>query len=349
MAVKWQSRGFLLLPVLISLTGCATSLDSLPTARGPVDGWCCVRGEEDLTLEYLGAGGWLIRLGDAAILTAPFFSNPDMLDVGLGMIEPDTVAIERYLPPVGDIDALLVGHGHYDHLMDVPYVLRALAPEARMYGSRTAVNLLLGDPELAPDRLVSVEETAGDRERPGEWHRTQDGRIRFMALRSGHAPHFLGIHLYEGQLEEPASQLPERAGGWVEGTPMAYLIDMLSPSGEVVYRIHYQDAASTPPAGFPPSPIEMDGIPLDLAILCAPGYEQVDDYPEEILEHLNPRHVLVGHWEDFFRSREENLSGVPSTDLEGFLRRMEAGLPDGAQWSIPEPGAVVRVRKAGGA
>jgi len=294
-----------------------------------------------VTIEYLGVGGWLLRMGDAAILTAPFFSNPGLVDVGMGRIEADTAAIDTFLPPIADVKAILVGHAHYDHLMDLPYILRTHAPRARAFGSRTAVNLLLGDPELDPDRLISVEEVAGDHESPGEWTRVAGGRIRFMALRSGHAPHFMGIHLYQGQLDEPADRLPDRAGGWVEGTPLAYLIDFLSPDGEVVYRVHMQDAASSPPDGFPP-PLA-DGIAVDLAILCAPGFEEVTDYPEGILARLAPSHVLPGHWEDFFRSRHETTRAVPGTDLEGFLGRMEAALPAGSRWVMLEPGERIRI------
>lgn len=332
---------------MVIASACSTALSSVPSTPGPVEGWCCTDGEEALVLEYLGVGGWLLRMGDAAVMTAPFFSNPRMLDVGLGRLEPDTAVIERYLPPVEDVEAILVGHAHYDHLMDVPYVMGARAPEARMYGSRTAVNLLRADPALDSTRLVSVEETAGNDTEPGEWHYVENGRVRFMALRSGHAPHFLGIHLYEGRAEEPSDELPRRAGDWVEGTPFAYLIDFLSGSGEVTYRIHYQDAASTPPEGYPPPIDGLDGIPVDLAILCAPGYEEVDGYPEMLLERLEPAHVLVGHWEDFFRTRDEDLEAVPGTDLGGFIERMESALPYEALWAIPEPGSVITIRAGG--
>lgn len=298
-------------------------------------------------LEYLGVGGWLLRMGDAAILTAPFFSNPGVLDVAFGRIEPDTALIDEFLPPVADVEAILVGHAHYDHLMDVPYILRAHAPAARMYGSRTAVNLVLGDSLLSPERLVAVEEAAGDHETAGEWFYTSDRRVRFMPLRSGHAPHFIGINLYRGQVEEPADELPDRAGEWVEGRPLAYLIDFLSAGGDVVYRVHFQDAAATPPDGFPPP---SDGIPVDMAILCAPGYEEVTGYPAGLLQRLDPVHVLPTHWEDFFRSRREEIRAVPGTDLEDFLAEMEAALPADARWDMLYPGSRVRVapeRRAG--
>ncbi|MEX2526572.1 MAG: hypothetical protein WEA09_02945 [Gemmatimonadota bacterium] len=327
---------------LLTLPGCASAIPSVVDQVQPTGGWCCTRSSEAVTLEYLGVGGWLIRMGDAAVLTAPLFSNPGMLDVAFGRIESDSALIEQFLPPVDDVSALLVGHAHYDHLMDVPHILRRKATGATLYGSRTAVNLVQGDPGVEPHRLVSVEEGVGDHERPGVWYHTAEGRVRIMALVSGHAPHFMGIHLWDGQLEEPVEALPRRASGWLEGTPLAYLVDFLNGDGSVAFRIHYQDAASEPPAGFPP--ILDDDVPIDLAILCPPGFEEVDGFPEGILERLQPRAVLLGHWENFFRPRTEPLQGVPSTDLDEFLRRLDGILPAGVPRAMPEPGEVIRVR-----
>jgi hypothetical protein len=151
----------------------------------------------------------------------------------------------------------------------------------------------------------------------------------------------MGIHLYEGEAEEPAEELPNRAGEWVEGIPLAFLIDFLSAEGEVLYRVHYQDAASEPPLGFLPE--DFDGIPVDLAILCPPGYQELSEYPEGILSATSPTHVLLGHWEDFFTSRTEPLRGVRGTDLKEFIMRTENALPPGASWGILEPGVTVRI------
>lgn len=335
------------LVTLSLLAGCSMApAASLPISPHQGIDWCCHHGADEITIEYLGVGGWLMRMGATAFMTAPFFSNPGFLDVGLGRIEVDSVAIEQFLPPVEDVAAILVGHAHYDHLMDIPYILRRRAPDARLYGSRTAVNLLHGDPDLNPDRLISVEEGAGSHEESGEWVYLEDRRVRFMALQSGHAPHFLQIELYEGEVEEPADELPNRAGGWKRGLPLAYLIDFLSPQGEVLYRIHYQDAAAAPPLGFLPE--NFDGVPVDLAILCPPGYEEVSGYPGEILDALSPSKVLLGHWEDFFTSRTEPLRGVRGTDMNGFIERLEESLPQEAEWRILEPGSVIRIAGRGG-
>jgi mRNA degradation ribonuclease J1/J2 len=68
-------------------------------------------------------GGLLFRRGNDAIMTAPFYSNPNIFRVGLRRpIHSDTNLVERLLPDVSDVRAILVGHAHYDHLMDVPYI-----------------------------------------------------------------------------------------------------------------------------------------------------------------------------------------------------------------------------------
>lgn len=325
------------------LAGCGAPASELPVPPLAADATlCCVRGNEAISIRYLGSGGWLFRMGEAALLTAPFFSNPSVVAAATGPIATDTAAVDRHLPPVDDVSAILVGHAHYDHLMDVPYIARRKAPAAKIYGSRTAVNLLHGDPELDPDRLREVESAAGDHTRAGAWVEVADGRIRFMPLRSGHAPHLMGVHLWDGEVEVPAERLPRLASEWVEGLPLAYLIDFLDEEGRVVYRIHYQDAASMPPKGFPP-PLS-DGVDVDLAIVCPPGFEQVEGYPEGVVRMLEPRYVLLGHWEDFLRGVDEPLRAVPGTDLTSFVERLESVLPPDGRWILPEPGADFQVR-----
>lgn len=311
---------------------------------------CCGEGgggEEEVVVRYLGVGGWLFRRGDAALLTAPLFSNPGLLRVGFWTIRSDTARVDRFLPEVRDVEAVLVGHAHYDHLLDVPYVLRGPAPRATAYGSRTMAHILAGAPGVADRRVVPVEERAGSPERAGQWTYVSEGRIRFMPLLADHSPHLLGVHLWKGEVRRDLEELPAVAWKWLEGRTLAYLIDFLDPDGTVAFRIHYADAASDPPAGFLPPLAPGDRRPVDLAILCPAAFEQVDGYPEGIVGHLRPRHAMMGHWEDFFRPRTEPLRRVPFTNLFEFLDRLEAALPPDAGWTLPEPGAEFRFRTSG--
>lgn len=347
-------RSFLTSPLLFLLAllsaGCAAGPGGLPVSGGTTVA-CC--GPADVTpeapavtVQYLGVGGWLIRRGEAALLTAPFFSNPGLLRVGFWTVKPDTALIDRFMPPAADVSAILVGHAHYDHLLDVPRVAERHAPGATIYGSRTATHILGGLPELE-GRLVAVDAVAGSVERPGRWLHTADGRIRFLPLEAAHAPHFMGIHLWEGRYLRDLPEPPPMAWDWLEGRTLGYLVDFLDGDGDVAFRIHYVDAASEPPAAFLPPGVaaELDRRPVDLAILCPASFEEVDGYPEGIVRHLRPRFALLGHWENFFRPRTEPLRTVPLTDLDEFLRRLDAVLGEaspGAEWALPEPGATFR-------
>jgi hypothetical protein len=98
-----------------------------------------------IELHFLGADGFLVRRGTDAFMTGPFYSNPSLLEAGPQEIHSDTGLIDRLLPDVSDVKAIFVGHGHYDHLMDVPYVADRYATQARVYGSQTVKHILMGD------------------------------------------------------------------------------------------------------------------------------------------------------------------------------------------------------------
>lgn len=340
-----------------ALAGCAGLSTGLPIdagdaplpARDPA-------ARTTLQIRYLGAGGVLLVRGEDRLLTAPFFSNPSMLRVAFGTIAPRPEQIERFLgpqdrPDLAGVQAVLVGHAHYDHLMDVPYIKRHYLPNARIYGSDTMRNTLLGDRTLRPEDLVSVERDAwsvpeaGRPEPPAVWWPAGE-RVRFMAMKSEHAPVALGLRFFEGHHREPLPALPATAWEWREGQTLAYLIDFLGPDGKTIeFRIHYQDSGSTPPFGFPP---RFAGTPderaVDVAILCVPGHAQILGYPEALLERIRPRLAVLIHWEDFFAPLPDDpgtARTVALLDAERFLDRLKPALRGGA-FRMPAPGAWVR-------
>lgn len=361
---------FVLAVVLIGLSGCGGSISGLPVES---EGAPIPPGDPAyptaVQVKYLGAGGVLIKRGDDSLLTAPFFSNPSMLRVAFGEIQALPVQIERFLGPTGGKElagatAVLVGHAHYDHLMDVPYIKTKYLPRARIYGSDTMKNTLAGDPALKAGDAVSVEKDAWSvsvpeqPEQPARWWPEPERpgsqaspasprRLRFMALKSEHAPVFAGLKFFEGGYREPLRALPASAWDWLEGQTLAYLIDFLGADGKTVeFRVHYQDAASTAPLGFPPRFSEPpDQRPVDLAIVCMPGFDQVKDYPKAVIERLQPRFVIIIHWENFFAllpDHPRDLRIVPTVDAARFLASLKSALPKGASVKLPAPGTWMR-------
>lgn len=296
-------------------------------------------GPDTLELTYLGSGGWIIRRGTDVVLPAPFFSNPGFVRTGLAPIASDSAEIDRNMAPydVRDASAILVGHAHYDHLMDVPGIARRHAPRARIVGSRTVENTL-GTWSGMAGRIDRVEAFLGDQETVGGWMPYGD-RVRIMPLRSHHAPHFDGMTLYQGTADVPRSSEPRTASEWLDGHTVAFLIDFLAADGSVAWRIYYQDAVVHPPLGFAPEAL-IAQRPVDIAILVPATFDQVEWHPEAFIENLQPERVLLGHWEDFFVPIVTETKSVMLSDIGHFEDRLERVF--GGEYWRPEIGTVFR-------
>jgi hypothetical protein len=335
----------------VFLPGCSGPSNNLPVYVGgtelPADDPAF---PTQLQVKYLGAGGVILKRGTDVLVTAPFFSNPSIPRVAFGEIQARPDQIKRFIGPGGDglagAKAILVGHAHYDHLMDVPYIKIHYLPQATVYGSRTMKNTLAGDSSLNAADIVSVESDMGTDQQPGRWWPVGP-RMRVMALKSEHAPIIAHLKFFEGSYDAPLVEIPKRAWGWREGQTLAYLVDFLGADGTTVdFRIHYQDAASTPPLGFPPP----DGRRVDLAIVCMPGFDQVDGYPKGIIDRLNPRFVVIIHWEDFFAllpDDPKDLRTVPTENAEKFIALLQEALPQDASFTLPAPGAWMQFSPSG--
>jgi hypothetical protein len=328
---------------LLILGGCATSIKDLPVNRG--DHHPEGRNEKNsLHVQYLGTGGYLFRYGSNAILTAPFFSNPSLFRTSIFPISPKAATIDRLLPNLAGVDTILVGHCHYDHLLDLPYVLKSTHIPATVYGSRTMVNLLS---RSVTNNLIEVETGAGaftNGGPAGTWFMHPSKSFRFMALKSMHAPHLGPVKLYCGDVPKPKKHLPLTAWGWKEGQTLVYIIDFMKEDGvTIAYRVFYQDTAvNSPPYGeLPKFEKQTDERDPDLAIVCLASSHNVQGYPQCFLGELKPKSILIGHWDDFFRSPIRPLKAVRATSAKRFYKSLPIKYQKGNS-ILPAPGACFR-------
>jgi hypothetical protein len=328
-----RSAGVATAMVVLAVTsGACRTLE--PGVRGLVEPGVDLGGPygQVLRLVYLGSGGWILEYGDEVVVTGPLFSNPGLVRTGLWTIAPQDSIIDRHMArfDVSHARAILVGHGHYDHLMDVPRVAIAHAPDARIVGSRTVANTL-GTWSGVSHRVDVVNDSAGDRRTVGRWLRY--GAVRVMPLRSHHAPHFDGYTLYQGHRTRPLKRMPRYAEEWLDGETFAFLIDFLDTDSSIAFRVYYQDAVVAPPLGFAPEELVAERF-VDVAILVPATFDQVDWHPEALIENLRPRRVVLGHWEDFFTPIDEPTKSLRNTDLEHFEGRLDRFY--GGDWWRPD-------------
>ncbi len=328
-----------------------------------------------VVLHYYGAGGWGIRWGKSYLLAAPYFTNHSVQRLlasqvsSLVQIVPDEAAVRAGFAgtPVGEVTAVLIAHGHVDHVADVPgfFAEGLIAGKPALIADRSTVNILAAMTSrfgcVAPLDYGSGDETA----------RCPLAGMRITPAHHGHAPHLnlagLDVAAYGGYVKQPRPELPSSADDFKLGNTWAFLIDLLNERGEVAFRIHYTDAAASPPHGFF-SKEKVAERDVDLHISCVPGFEETDDYPGPLLRHHKVRYVIGGHWEDFLQPRSDPLEPLrvvlDDTALERFVDIVERELPErrgvaplnktesdcapdrcgphGAAWTLPVPGETFR-------
>jgi L-ascorbate metabolism protein UlaG (beta-lactamase superfamily) len=334
-------------------------VEPIPDSYGCVQRAC--PDSDQVVLTYLGVSGFMIAYRGHVMLTAPMFSNPPASQVApkraypfwhAPTIRPDPRLIDRLLPPAADsASMILVGHSHYDHLLDVPYIATHRARSARIYGTPTMRHILMGDATLRQHGGDRVQQIAGNdlgtARRAGTWYYDRDSAFRIMALAADHAPTFraLGISITfaRGSLDHDLDTLPRTAEEWRLGETYTYLIDVLKRgSDEPVFRIYFQDAPNTAPKGFPP-PRAVIGRAVDLAILCLPTSRNVRPAaPDSLLRVLAPRYVVASHWESFFRPQIYPLMLNPESHMTAFITSLHQNLPPASRWAIPLPRTVLR-------
>ncbi len=111
-----------------------------------------------LEVQALGVQGFALRYGNDTVLSAPLFTRQSMFEVALATPLPaNHQAIDDGLAGIAldQIRAVISGHAHYDHFMDVPRILER-APNAVAYTNLSGRNMLAA---LAPDRPAGCSNT----------------------------------------------------------------------------------------------------------------------------------------------------------------------------------------------
>jgi L-ascorbate metabolism protein UlaG (beta-lactamase superfamily) len=239
-------------------------------------------GGSGITLTWLGNNAWQITFGAVTILIDPWVTRFPTGTYGPTGTRPDTPltidkpTVDRYITKA---DLILLGHGHFDHMADVPYV--AERTQAAVLGTESHLNMLraLGTPDA---QMTMV--------RGGEYLQYAGYTVEvFESLHS-----LTGIDATQRkQVPFPGTRpglpppVPRTVADLVEGGTLAYQITV----GER-FRILALSTANFIEA-------RLSGLRPDL-VIAAVGGRSLHDYPARLMRALHrPAWVLPTHWDDF--------------------------------------------------
>ena len=245
-----------------------------------------------IRVTYLGVNGYQFETGGHALVVDPYFSRVDLCTVAFNQhIEPDPFRLQQGFAHIRPrVDAILVTHAHFDHLLDVPPLMRRTG--ARLIAGPSAVNLAhsLGIPVEA---CHTVED--GDVRRIGPW------TIRVFAAQHDR---LFGSVPFPGVETKPGPP-PLKPKDWVVGEPLSFLIEA---AGQ---RIYIESGGM--PDVLPPQ------MHVDLAILGV-ALPDARRHFGPAVQRLHPRFTLPSHQDDFFQPLDRGFIFGKLTDFPEVLR-----------------------------
>jgi len=229
----------------------------------------------------------------------PFLSRPGLLAVARHhTLHPAHDLIERYVPRA---DAILVGHTHYDHALDVPVL--AAARRCRAYGS-ASLHTLMGLHGMAASCDVVT---------PGRTFALGPFEVTFV--RSLHSKLVAGLRVNaEGEITcdhlDGMHQRRYRCGQ-VWGIHIA-----------VAGRTFYHQGS----ANLDESELRQHRVDYFLCGIAGRGFSP--DFTSRALRALSPNTLIAHHHDNFFLPLDQPIGFSFNVNLGGFLEEVRATTKD---------------------
>jgi len=298
--------------------------DKYPYTEPPTDA---------VRVTYLGVNGFQFEINGHALLVDPYFSRIGLWSAALNQrIASNPNRVSEGLKHVRSrVDAILVTHAHFDHLLDAPEVMRRT--QARLIAGPTAIRLV-ESLEISPNECDAVN--AGSVRKIGPWrirvfaaqHDRLFGKVPFQNCGSDQPSpqsspsgrgskkdfHALSSTPPSGRGRRKAAgegeldKRPLKASDWCVGEPLAFVIEA---AGKRIYI----DSGGV--LGSPPDAAVGN---VDLAIVGVALPDSRQRFAETIRQ-LQPRYIFPSHQDDMFAPFDRGFVFGKMTNFPTLLRK----------------------------
>jgi L-ascorbate metabolism protein UlaG (beta-lactamase superfamily) len=269
-----------------------------------------------IRVTWTGAAGLRFETEQEVILIDPYYTRVKIFDTLLKRIAPDPAAIGAALPAPERVAAIVVGHTHSDHALDVPWI--AAHSACKVVGSRSLETLMTLAGLPGRTRVCAGGETV-----------RLSASAAVTMIRSAHGFVSLGKGVpFDGEIRATSS-LPMKSGGYRVGTVFA-------PSLEL-NGLRFLHLGS---ANFDET--QMPGQTCDVLFLCVPGWKRREGYPRRLIEMTRPGTVVLFHYDNFSKPHIPGgkTRRMPLMDMPGMIQAIHGSGPD-IDVRVPEIGEML--------
>ena len=253
-----------------------------------------------IRVTYLGVNGLQFETGGHALLVDPYFTRVGFWPIAFNQaIRSNRERVDEGLNHLRTpVDAVLMTHAHFDHLLDMPYLLGRTG--ARFLAGPTAIDLVKSFGPLRGGHAIV---------NPGSVRTIEPWAIRVFAAQ--HDRLFGKIPF--NRCPAPGNfKRPVKASDWCVGEPLSFVIEA---GGKRIYI----DSGGL--AGAPPD--SRIGH-VDLAILGAALPDSRARFAEAVTR-LRPRYIFPSHQDDMFGPLSRGFVFGKMTNFPALAREQEKG------------------------
>lgn len=273
--------------------------------------------DTSLKIRYFGTMCFYLEYNGQAILTDPFFSNPNPLS----LFYHQNVD-EKYLQlfskeELNKLNTILVGHAHYDHCLELPLFINKSTP-VNILGNQSVVNLF--QYKYPKNNYIRGEVFLNDK----QYFYNQDSTIRIYFIDTKHGPHFGNTVLMNGE-NEPQKSPSTNLLDWQCGKSMSYIVDFVKHDS-IEKRIVINGGKMNFPSFTKDNEVAA-AHKADVIVLLGWNKDELSA-KFEMIKPFKTNTVILGHWNNFFNSRNGLRQYIRKSALPETLNSINAEQPD---------------------
>jgi len=257
-----------------------------------------------VNVRWTGTAGLEFTYEGRVILIDPYHSRLGKLDVFFKPLRPRTDAISRYLEGLpGELSAIIVGHTHFDHALDIPVFAKRF--DGPVIGSSSLQTLM--DMYDMSGRVTVCQ---------GNERFELPGGAAVTMIPSIHGLVAFGRVPYPGEINS-SGHLPLKAGEYRHGTAFILKLEI---GGKIFMHVGSANFIQS----------ELEGHHCDILFMCVPGWKKTKGYVPRLLQIVKPKIIVPFHYDDFSSptSLKKQAPTLPLQDMAGFLKEISHSAPD---------------------